>query len=74
MTDKTHAAYGDKTNMMQQSVGLFAKSLRRKSTLNNLVGPMPKGEGSAEATIKKQTSKHVFKTWVKAWVMKLPTT
>lgn len=59
MTDKTHAAYGDKTNMMQQSVGLFAKSLRRKSTLNNLVGPMPKGEGSAEATIKKQTSKHM---------------
>lgn len=59
MTDKTHAAYGDKTNMMQQSVGLFAKSLRRKSTLNNLVGSMPKGEGSAEATIKKQTSKHM---------------
>ena len=59
MTDKTHAAYGDKTNAVQQSVGLFAKSLKRNSIINKMVGTMPKGEGSAEAQIKNQSSTHM---------------
>lgn len=59
MSAKTHAAYGDKTNAIQQSVGLFAKSLRRKGTINNLVGKMPNGEASATGQIKNETSKYM---------------
>ncbi|MFA9204643.1 MAG: hypothetical protein ACEQSD_11645 [Flavobacteriales bacterium] len=31
MTNKTNAAYGDKTNMVQQAVGLFAVHMQRNS-------------------------------------------
>lgn len=55
----SHAAYGDKKNMMQQAVGLFATHLKRNNKLSRLIGSMPKGEAGAVATIKKQTSKHL---------------
>ena len=38
MTNKTNAAYGDKTNMVTQAVGLFATHMQRNSTLNLLAG------------------------------------
>ncbi|WP_336938033.1 DUF4043 family protein [Acinetobacter modestus] len=59
MTTKTNAAYGDKTNMVTQAVGLFATHMQRNSTLNLLSGKMPKGESGAEATLRKQTSQHM---------------
>lgn len=59
MTTKTHAAYGDKTNMVQQAVGLFATHMQRNSTLNRLTGKMPTGTGGAEATLRKQTTQHM---------------
>lgn len=59
MTNKTHAAYGDKTNMVQQAVGLFATHMQRNGTLARLTGKMPKGEAGAAATIRKQTSQHL---------------
>ena len=48
MTNKTNAAYGDKTNMVTQAVGLFATHMQRNSTLNLLAGKMPKGEAGGE--------------------------
>lgn len=56
---KTNAAYGDKTNMVTQAVGLFATHMQRNSTLNLLAGKMPKGEAGAEATLRKQTTQHM---------------
>jgi len=57
--NKTHAAYGDKTNMVQQAVGLFATHMQRNSTLSRLTGKMPKGVAGAEETLRKQTSQHM---------------
>lgn len=59
MTDKTNAAYGDKTNMVQQAAGLFATHMQRNSTLNRLTGTMPKGTAGAAATLRKQTTQHM---------------
>lgn len=56
---KTHVAYGDKTNMVQQAAGLFAMHMQRNSTLNRLTGKMPKGTAGAEATLRKQTTQHM---------------
>lgn len=56
MPSKTHAAYGDSTNMIQQAVGLFAAHMQRNSTIARLTGKMPKGTAGAEATIRKQSS------------------
>lgn len=59
MTNKTNAAYGDKTNMVTQAVGLFATHMQRNSTLNLLAGKMPKDEAGADATLRKQTTQHM---------------
>lgn len=59
MTNKTNAAYGVKTNMVTQAVGLFATHMQRNSTLNLLAGKMPKGEAGADATLRKQTTQHM---------------
>lgn len=59
MSSKTNAAYGDKTNMVQQAAGLFAMHMQRNTTLNRLSGPMPKGTAGAEATLRKQTTQHM---------------
>lgn len=56
---KTHAAYGDKTNAIQQAVGLFAMHNQRNSTMSRLTGPMPSGTAGAAATIKKQSTPHM---------------
>ena len=56
---KTNASYGDKTNMVQQAVGLFATHMQRNSTLNRLTGKMPKGTAGANATLRKQTTQHM---------------
>jgi N4-gp56 family major capsid protein len=55
----SHAAYGDKKNMVQQAVGLFATHLKRRNKLARLVGQMPKGEAGAVSTIRKQTCSHM---------------
>jgi len=57
--NKTHAPYGDKTNMVKQAVGLFATHMQRNSTLNRLTGKMPTGIKGAEATLRKQTTQHM---------------
>ncbi len=54
--NNTHAAYGDKTNMVQQAAGLFAIHLQRKSKLSQMMGKMPKGESGAIDTIRKQST------------------
>ena len=56
---KTNASYGDKTNMVQQAVGLFATHMQRNSALNRLTGKMPKGTAGANATLRKQTTQHM---------------
>ncbi|TLP68229.1 DUF4043 family protein [Pseudomonas nitroreducens] len=56
---KTHAGYGDKTNMLQQAVGLFATHMQRNSTLNRLTGKMPAGTAGAETTLRKQSTQHM---------------
>ena len=56
---KTHATYGDPTNMKQQAVGLFATHMQRNSTMNRLAGKMPAGTAGAEATLRKQTTQHM---------------
>ncbi len=56
---KTHARYGDSTNMVQQAVGLFATHMQRNSTIARLTGAMPKGTAGAEATLRKQTTQHM---------------
>lgn len=59
MSAKTHAEYGNPTNMIQQAVGLFATHMQRNSKIAQLTGKMPKGEGGATATIRKQTTQHM---------------
>ena len=59
MPNKTNAAYGDRTNMTQQAVGLFAVHMQRNSTMNRLTGKMPTGTAGAEATLRKQTTQHM---------------
>ena len=56
---KTHARYGDSTNMVQQAVGLFASHMQRNSTIARLTGAMPKGTAGAAATLRKQTTQHM---------------
>ena len=56
---KTHARYGDATNMVQQAVGLFATHMQRNSTMARLTGAMPKGDAGAIATVRKQTTQHM---------------
>jgi len=55
---KTQMQYGDPKAMVQQAAGVFAVSQQRNTTINRLVGKMPKLEG-AIATIKKQSSNHM---------------
>ena len=59
MSTKTAARYGDKSNMVQQAVGLFATHMQRNSTLNRLTGKMPTGTAGAEVTLRKQTTQHM---------------
>lgn len=59
MPTKTNAAYGDKTNMVQQAVGLFATHMQRNSTMSRLTGKMQTGTAGAEATLRKQTTQHM---------------
>lgn len=59
MAISTHAKYGDKSNMVQQAVGLFATHMQRNSTMARLTGPMPKGTSGAEATLRSQTTQHM---------------
>lgn len=56
---KTNTAYGDKTAMVEQAVGLFATHMQRNTTLNRLAGKMPKGTAGAEATLRKQSTQHM---------------
>ena len=56
---KTNAAYGDRTNMIKQAVGLFATHMQRSGIMNLLAGKMPAGEAGAEATLRKQTDTHM---------------
>lgn len=58
-TQNSHAPYGDKKNMVQQAAGLFAVHMRRNNKLSHLIGKMPKGEASAIATVKNQTTQHM---------------
>ena len=37
---KTNAAYGDRTNMIKQAVGLFATHMQRSGIMNLLAGTM----------------------------------
>ena len=59
MATKTHAAYGDKKNMIVQAAGLFATHMNRNGTMQKLTGKMPKGTAGAEATLRKQTTQHM---------------
>lgn len=59
MATKTHAAYGDKKNMVVQAAGLFATHMHRNGTMQKLTGKMPKGTAGAEATVRKQTTQHM---------------
>lgn len=59
MPGKTHAAFGDKTNMIKQAVGLFATHYQRNTTINQLTGPMPAGTAGAEATLRQQSTQHM---------------
>lgn len=57
MTAKTNAPYGDKTNMVQQAIGLFATNMSRSDTvISRLTGKMPSSTAGAEATIRGQSS------------------
>lgn len=56
MSDNSHIPSGSDKAMFVQAAGLFAQSMQRNSTLGRLSGPMPKGEGNAADTIRKQTS------------------
>lgn len=56
MADNSHIPAGSDKAMFVQAAGLFAQSQQRNSTLGRLSGPMPKGEGSASETIRKQST------------------
>lgn len=58
-SQNSHAAYGDKKNMIQQAAGLFATHLKRNNKLSHMIGKMPKGDSGAIGTIKKQTTAHM---------------
>ena len=53
---KTNVGAGSPNAQHVQAAGLFAQSMQRKSKLNKMVGPMPKGEGSAATTLRNQTT------------------
>ena len=53
---KTRVGAGSSNAQFVQAAGLFAQSMQRNSKLNQMVGTMPKGEGSAAATLRKQTT------------------
>lgn len=53
---KTSVGAGSSNAQFVQAAGLFAQSMQRNSKLNQMVGTMPKGEGSAAATLRKQTT------------------
>lgn len=56
---KTDVSYGSPQAMLKQAVGVFATHMQRNSTMNRLVGKMPKGTAGAEATLRKQTTVHM---------------
>ncbi|RMX08906.1 DUF4043 family protein [Corticibacter populi] len=56
MTNKTVVAAASEKAMYVQAAGLFAQSMQRNSTLGRLSGTLPKGEGGASETIRKQTT------------------
>lgn len=58
-SQNSYAPYGDKKNMVQQAAGLFATHLKRTNKLSRLIGPMPKGENGAIATVQNQTTQHM---------------
>lgn len=53
---KTSVGAGSSNAQFVQAAGLFAQSMQRNSKLNQMVGTMPKGEGSAAATLRKQSA------------------
>ena len=53
---KTVVGAGSPNAQFVQAAGLFAQSMQRNSTLNRLVGTMPKTEGEVNAVLRKQTS------------------
>ena len=55
MGQKTAVAYGDPSAVKLQAAGLFAGSMQRPTTMNRLVGPMPK---MAEAESKTRLQSH----------------
>lgn len=59
MATNTHAAYGNKQNMVVQAAGLFATHMQRSSTMQKLTGKMPQGTAGAEATLRRQTTQHM---------------
>lgn len=56
MTGKTNVAAGSPGAMLVQAAGLFAQSMQRNSTLNRMVGTVPKGEAHVAEVLRKQTS------------------
>lgn len=56
MTGKTNVAAGSPGAMRVQAAGLFAQSMQRNSTLNRMVGTVPKGEAHVAEVLRKQTS------------------
>jgi N4-gp56 family major capsid protein len=55
MGEKTNVAYGDPVAVKLQAAGLFSQCMQRLTTMNRLVGKMPK-QGDAEKHIRNQTS------------------
>lgn len=53
---KTSVGAGSSNAQFVQAAGLFSQSMQRNSKLNQMVGPMPKSEGSVGATLRKQTT------------------
>lgn len=53
---KTNVGAGSPNAQFVQAAGLFAQSMQRNSKLNKMVGTMPKGEGSAAATLRNQST------------------
>lgn len=52
----TSVGYGADTNLVKQAEGLFVQHMNRNGKLAKLAGPMPKGEGQAANTIRRQTT------------------
>ena len=53
---KTNVGAGSSNAQFVQAAGLFAQSMQRNSKINQMVGTMPKGEGAAAATLRKQSA------------------